>query len=187
MMSKQNWLIGLVFLLALSLWRWYAQPQDTQSSNVNAIYQPNFTARNLHTLNYDAQGRLKRELAASYVEHYETLDMTELQEPRITTRDAQGQPAWFLQSHNGVLNKGDNVILRSQVQLQNLQPNPMVQHLQTDYVEFDLTNQQIRTNLLVTMEGPDFHNQGVGLFGKLDQNTYELLGDSHAIYFNPPR
>ena len=54
-------------------------------------------------------------------------------------------------------------------------------------VELDLTNQQMRTNLKVVIEGPGFHNEGVGLLGKLDQNSYELLDNSHAIYFNQAR
>lgn len=42
----------------------------------------------------------------------------------------------------------------------------------------------MRTNLKVVIEGPGFRNEGVGLLGKLDQSSYELLDNSHAIYFN---
>ncbi len=77
--------------------------------------------------------------------------------------------------------------MRNKVQLENLLPNPTVERLTTDYLELDLTNQQVRTNLQVEIEGPSFHTQGKGLRGNLDQNSYELLDDSHAIYFNQPR
>lgn len=186
-MSRQNWLIALVFLLALGLWRWFDQVNDDNQALDGSVYQPSFTAKNLRTEHYDAQGRLKEELAADYAEHYAQLEMSELEQPRVTTRDAAGKPLWQLSSEKGVLNNSDNAILRTQVILKNLGPKPIAEQLTTEYMELDLTNQQMRTNLKVVIEGPGFRNEGVGLLGKLNQNSYELLDNSHAIYFNQAR
>ena len=186
-MSRQNWGVGLLFLLALIIWRWFSAESEDRTLNNGAIYQPSFTARQLRTQHYDAAGSIKEELQADYAEHYSQLEMTELQQPRILTRDAQGRANWQLSGEKGILNQDDSAILRHKVELQNLAPNPVVQRLTTDYLELDLINHQVRTNLKVEIEGPGFHNQGVGLLGKLDKNSYELLDDSHAIYFNQAR
>ncbi len=186
-MSRQNWLIGLMFLLALGLWRWFDQETGDSQAQSGSIYQPSFTAKALRTQHYDAKGHLKEELAADYAEHYAQLEMSELEHPRITTRDADGKPLWELSGEKGVLNNSDSAILRNQVILKNLSPQPIAERLTTDYMELDLTNQQMRTNLKVVIEGPGFHNEGVGLLGKLDQNSYKLLDNSHAIYFNQAR
>jgi lipopolysaccharide export system protein LptC len=186
-MSRQNWLIGLLFILALGVWRWFDQGNDPSQDKTGAIYQPSFTTRELRTQHYDANGSLKEELTADYAEHYIQLDMSELEQPRIITRDASGHPLWELSGEKGVINKSDSVILRNNVILKSLSPDPVVNHLNTEYMELDLTNQQVRTNLKVVIDGPGFHNEGTGLLGKLDQNSYELLDNSHAIYFNQAR
>ena len=185
-MNRQNVAIPLLFTLALGPWRWYDSSDDPQRHQ-GTIYQPSSTVRQLHTRHYDAKGQLQQELQADYAEYYPQLEMSELEHPRITTRDLQGQPNWLLQGEKGILNQEDSAILRNKVQLENLLPNPTVERLTTDYLELDLTNQQVRTNLKVEIEGPSFHTQGKGLRGNLDQNSYELLDDSHAIYLNQPR
>ena len=65
-MSRQNWGIGLLFLLALMIWRWFSADTEDQSLNHGAIYQPSFTASQLRTQHYDAAGNLKEELQADY-------------------------------------------------------------------------------------------------------------------------
>ena len=185
-MNRQNLAIALLFILALGLWRWFDSSDDPQRPQ-GTIYQPSSTVRQLHTRHYDAKGQLQQELQADYAEYYPQLEMSELEHPRITTRDADGKPLWELSGEKGVLNNSDSAILRNQVILKNLSPQPIAERLTTDYMELDLTNQQMRTNLKVVIEGPGFHNEGIGLLGKLDQNSYELLDNSHAIYFNQAR
>lgn len=185
-MNRQNLGILLLFICSLVLWRWFDPSQDELDGHTRAIFQPNFTARQLTTLHYDQQGQLKQRLQAKYAEHYDQLEMTELEQPVITVNDAQGRPDWRITGQKGVLNKDDNAILREQVKIDNLQPDSAVTQIRTDYLEMDLGSQQVRTNLKVEMEGPGFHNQGVGFKGQLKQKIYQLLGNSHAVYFNPP-
>lgn len=185
-MSRQNLGILLLFICSLVLWRWFYQSQDEQENHAQAIFQPNFTARGLTTIHYDSAGQLKERLESRYAEHYDQLEMTELEQPIITVNDEQGRPNWRITGEKGVINQGDNAILRTQVKIDNLQPGSTVERIRTEYLELDLTNQQVRTNLKVEMDGPEFHNQGVGFKGQLKQKTYQLLSNSHAVYYNLP-
>ena len=186
-MNRQTVGMLLLSVCSLLLWRWFDQSQDDQTSQARAIFQPNFTARQLTTMHYDSKGQLKERLESRYAEHYNQLEMTELEQPIITINDEQGHPIWRITGEKGVVNQCDNAILREQVKIDNLQPDSVVQRIRTEYLEMDLTNQQVRTNLKVEMDGPEFHNQGVGFKGQLKQKTYQLLSNSHALYFNPPR
>ena len=183
MITRQNLFILLLFLGALGVWRWYdsaPEPVDSQQ----AMYQPNFIAEKLTTRHYAANGLLRQTLQADRAEHYAQLDMTELTRPTVLTRDNDGQPQWQLSGENGVLNSNDNALLRHQVVLKYVGINPQVDQLTTDYLEMDLTNQQVRTNLKVEISGPGYHNQGTGLLAELDHHRYQLLSNSHATYFN---
>lgn len=186
-MSRQNMGMLLLFICSLVLWRWFDQAQEQQVDHARAIFQPNFTAHQLVTMHYDGKGQLKERLESRYAEHYDQLEMTELEQPIITVNDEQGRPNWRITGEKGVVNQGDNAILREQVKIDNLQAGSVVERIRTEYLEMDLTNQLVRTNLKVEMDGPEFHNQGVGFKGQLKQKTYQLLSDSHAVYYNPPR
>lgn len=185
-MSRQNIVILLLFVTSMATWRWFDNLNNDSSEARSPIFQPTYTTRDLITRHYDDRGQLKEELRSRYAEHYAQLEMTELEQPTIRLNDAEGKPTWQIEAKHGTLNQGDNALLRDQVNLVSLDPASMVQRVKTEYLEMDLTNKQVRTNLQVEMEGADFHNQGVGFKGMLDQKIYQLLDKSHAVYFNKP-
>lgn len=185
-MSRQNIVILLLFVASLAIWRWFDSNASDDADARNAIFQPNYTTRDLVTRRYDASGHLKEELHASYAEHYAPLEMTELDNPEVRLTDAAGKGTWHILAKQGVINQDDNALLRDRVQIISLDPQSVVQKISTDYLEMDLGSQQVRTNLKVEMEGDGFHNQGVGFTGQLEQKIYQLLDKSHAIYFNQP-
>lgn len=186
-MSRQNIVILLLFVASLAIWRWFdssvADGNDLHRMNI----QPNYTAQDLVTRHYDASGQLKEELRARHAEHYERLEMTELDAPDIRINDEQGKAAWHIVARHGTLNQDDNAWLRDKVQIISQDPTSVVQRVTTEYLEMDLPQKLLRTNLKVEMEGNGFHNQGVGFTGQLEQKVYQLLDKSHAIYFNQPR
>lgn len=185
-MSRQNIVILLLFVTSLAIWRWFDNLNNDNSDARGAIFQPTYTTRDLVTRHYDDKGQLKEELRARYAEHYAQLEMTELELPTIRLNDAVGKPTWQIDAKRGTLNQGDTALLRDKVSLVSLDPASVVQRVLTEYLEMDLASKQVRTNLQVQMEGADFHNQGVGFKGMLEQKIYQLLDKSHAVYFNKP-
>ena len=63
-------------------------------------------------------------------------------------------------------------------------PNDTLNRLETPYLEMDLIRNEVRNHHAVTMEGPRFHLEGMGLRGQLNQRIYEILDKSHGIYFS---
>jgi Uncharacterized protein conserved in bacteria len=185
-MSRQNIVILLLFVTSLAIWRWFDNQGTDNNDARNTIFQPTYTTRDLVTRHYDDKGQLKEELRARYAEHYAPLEMTELDLPEIRLNDAEGKATWQINARHGTLNQGDTALLRDNVNLISLDPASVIQRVMTEYLEMDLASKQVRTNLKVEMEGAEFHNQGMGFKGMLDQKIYQLLDKSHAVYFNKP-
>ena len=63
-MSRQNIVILLLFVASLAIWRWFDSSASDDADARHAIFQPNYTTRDLVTRRYDASGHLKEELHA---------------------------------------------------------------------------------------------------------------------------
>ncbi|WP_409420942.1 LPS export ABC transporter periplasmic protein LptC [Pseudaeromonas sp. ZJS20] len=186
-MSRQTLLIGVLFLFSLLSWRWFEAGRDSGTlTNPEEYYQPTFTANKLKYLNFADNGLLRNEVSADYTEYYNQLEQTELFNPVIIAHDEQGKAQWRISAQQGILNLNDNAILRDQVRIQALTPNDTLNWLETPYLEMDLIRNEVRNHHPVTMEGPRFHLEGLGLRGQLNQRIYEILDKSHGIYFNQP-
>lgn len=186
-MSRQNLLIGALFLFSLLSWRWFeADSRADPLTDPEEYYQPTFTANQLTYLSFGDNGLLRNQVSADYTEYYNQLEQTELFNPVIIAHDEQGQAQWRISAQQGILNLGDNAILRDRVRVQALTPNDTLEWLETPYLEMDLVRHEVRNHHPVTMEGRRFHLQGMGLLGQLDQRIYHILDKSHGIYFNQP-
>ena len=56
--------------------------------------------------------------------------------------------------------------------------------LHTSQLEVDLTTNQLSSDRLVTVKGPQYDLQGVGMQGDLTNQTVTLLDKVNAVYHN---
>ncbi|MGL4933636.1 MAG: LPS export ABC transporter periplasmic protein LptC [Aeromonas sp.] len=186
-MSRQTLLFALLFLVALVAWQ-LGKVELVPEGAVNAEhYQPDFVARDLVTTRFDLNGKRTERLESSYAEYYQVIEQATFDKPVVYLYDEQGAAEWKVTADTGVLNTGDNVILRDKVHLDGLLPASFISTLDTSYLELDLVTQDVRSNREVKILGLDFQTQGVGLKGHLDRKYFELLDQGHAIYFNEKR
>ncbi|MBZ6065393.1 LPS export ABC transporter periplasmic protein LptC [Aeromonas schubertii] len=186
-MNRQTLLFGVLFIVALACWQVLNKPVATVEPTQKEHFQPDFVARDMVTLQYDEEGRLQDRLESVYAEYFRAIEMVNMTQPIFYRYDEQGRPEWRLTAEEGVLNVGDNAILRRKVQVDGLLEEGPVKRLDTEYMELDLNNQDIRSNQEVKMLGKDLQTEGLGLRGNLDKRYFELLEQSHAIYFNEKR
>ncbi|MCT7654895.1 LPS export ABC transporter periplasmic protein LptC [Oceanimonas sp. NS1] len=73
-MSRQTWLFGALFIIALASWQWFRN--DTEAPVNPQDYQPDFVATNLASVQYNRLGLPYRGMQAEYAEYYEPLSMT---------------------------------------------------------------------------------------------------------------
>ncbi|GGB36473.1 hypothetical protein GCM10011502_06940 [Oceanisphaera marina] len=182
-MSRQTgWFAGL-FVVALACWQWFNPTAEQPVTQQN--YHPDFIAKNLASVQYNQLGLPYRGLNADYAEHYEPLAMTLMEKPVILLYSPDGQPEWRLSGDEGILNTNDNAVLNGTVVGKGLQPDAVVHTLTTEYLELDFINNQLRSNRAVQLTSPNYQAQGLGLLGKIDQQTVELLHETRATYVTP--
>lgn len=182
-MSRQTIAFGILFVLGLICWQWF-KPLSDQPVN-QQDYQPDFIAKNLQSVQYNQLGLPYRGLTADYAEHYEPLTMTIMEKPVILLYSPDGKPQWQLSGDEGMINTNDNAILNGSVVGKGLQPDAVIKTLNTEYLELDFTNNQLRSNRTVQLSSPNYQATGLGLLGKIDQQTVELLHDTQATYTTP--
>lgn len=182
-MSRQTIAFGALFVLGLICWQWF-KPLSDQPAN-QQDYQPDFIAKNLQSVQYNQLGLPYRGLTAEYAEHYEPLTMTLMEKPVILLYSPDGKPQWQLSGDEGMINTNDNAILNGSVVGKGLQPDAVFKTLNTEYLELDFTNNQLRSNRTVQLSSPNYQATGLGLLGKIDQQTVELLHDTQATYTTP--
>ncbi|ART82855.1 LPS export ABC transporter periplasmic protein LptC [Oceanisphaera profunda] len=182
-MSRQTIAFGALFVLGLICWQWF-KPLSDQPAN-QQDYQPDFIAKNLQSVQYNQLGLPYRGLTAEYAEHYEPLTMTIMEKPVILLYSPDGKPQWQLSGDEGMINTNDNAILNGSVVGKGLQPDAVIKTLNTEYLELDFTNNQLRSNRAVTLSSPNYQATGLGLLGQIDQQTVELLHDTQATYTTP--
>ncbi|AEY00592.1 hypothetical protein GU3_04175 [Oceanimonas sp. GK1] len=182
-MSRQTWLFGALFVVALAAWQWFGNDRRAPVSEQD--FQPDFVATNLTSIQYNRLGLPYRGMQAEHAEYYESLSMTLMKKPVILLYSPDGQPQWRLSGNDGTINTGDNAVLTGNVVGKGLQPDALVETLTTEYLEMDFINNRLRSNQRVRLESPQYQAEGTGLRGRLDQQTVELLNETRATYFNP--
>ena len=182
-MNRQTLIFGGLFIVALICWQWF-KPDSDQAVNPQD-YKPDFVAKNLATIQYNQLGLPYRGLTADYAEHYEPLSMTIMEKPVILLYSPDGQPQWQLSGDEGMVNTNDNAILNGDVVGKGLQADAVIKTLTTEYLELDFTNNQLRSNRAVQLSSPTYQAKGLGLLGKIDQQTVEILHETQATYTNP--
>ena len=130
-MSRQTLLFALLFLVALVAWQLGKVELVPESAVKIENYQPDFVAKDLVTTRFDINGKRTERLESTYAEYYQILEQATFDKPVVYMYDDQGAAEWKVTAETGVLNTGDNVILRDKVHLDGLLPTSF--HLHTGY------------------------------------------------------
>ena len=186
-MSRQTLLFALLFLVALAAWQLGDIELAPEPTTKVENYQPDFTAKNLVTTRFNAEGMRTERLESRYAEYYQILEQATFDKPVVYMFDDKGAAEWKLTAETGVLNTDDNVILRDKVHLDGLLPASFISTLDTSYLELDLVTQGMRSNQHISIVSQEFQTEGVGLKGHLERKYFELLDKGHATYFNEKR
>lgn len=182
-MTRQNWCIVILFLIALGLWRFWASDEQL-STQVEQYYQPDFTADILRSVEYNKDGKITRRIFADAMEHYSELDMTTFTNPVIILYDKDAKSAWKIQAKEGIFNSDDTAILRDDVAIKNMNKNDYVDTITTTYLQLNLKDSTIQSDRLITVKGLLFEQTGVGLSGNLSQEFMTILNQVKATYNN---
>jgi len=186
MINRQTLLILLLFAVSLLAWRWSSESEDANMQvQKKDLSLPSFTASNLHSQRYTADGRLTDIFTADQALYYQSNKVTDAINPVLQTFEPNGISAWHLSAKQGQLFGNDRIVLRENVVIKNHNPALNIDRMQTAYLDMDLNTRQISSDQPVTIDSSDYHVQGVGLHADLNTKRYQILEQGHATYFKP--
>lgn len=186
MINKQNVTILVVFIASLIAWQWLGKtdPYGLLPTKAN-ISLPSFTAQNITTWRYTQSGALTDIFSAQKARYYQYNQITDADYPDLKTFNDKGVYAWNLTATNGQMYGTDQLILRNNIVIKNHDPSVDVDTLKTSYLEMDMKARTISTDSPITIDSPNYHDEGVGVRADLNKKIYTILDKTHAIYYHP--
>jgi len=174
----------LLFVIALILWRLFDTGEDSAGGDSQPMYQPDFIAAGLQSSGFDEQGKLAYRIRAERMEYFTELEMTTFANPLVRVYPSLGQALWEISAREGILTDQNRVVLQKDVKIKNLSDSKYISELDTSLLEVDLSTNQVSSDRPVTLKGPQYDLQGVGMQGDLTNQTLTLLDKVNAVYHN---
>ncbi|GAA5218875.1 LPS export ABC transporter periplasmic protein LptC [Corallincola platygyrae] len=178
-------LIFSVILFAAAIALYYYQDsvrqQQIEVAGAEGEQRPDFTAKTLRSRSYDENGLLAHQIWASDMAHFSNNEFTSFKSPKVVVYPNGKQAGWTLNAEQGRLRE-NQLILEQQVVIETQTEQNQTNTLLTEYVEMDLASNEVSSDQPVTVKGPSYQLQGVGLRGNVEKEQIELLSDVKATY-----
>lgn len=171
-------------LVMLAAYLWFNPTDNAQQRLPDNEFQPDYIAENVTLRIYNEEGYIADHVQASKLEHFEQLGFTQFELPRYTLFNAEHKPAWEISSLHAIWFPEDKIMLERQVVLQNLQPNELVDRIDTEALQLLLPEKKIQTLEQVMIKGSGFRIKGIGLEARLTDKNLQLNQHLETIYHN---
>jgi len=171
---KTKLLVILTIITILIVW-WMINSDDKQVStadNSQMELVPEFTAKLLHQELYDSEGRLQQEVFSQSMEHYSELALTHFKKPEFIIYQ-DNTPYWRLSANIGTLHEG-SLILDEDVIMVQIVDNALVNKIATEYIDIDLDNNIVKSDMPISITGKNVVIRGKGLTADLNAGTIKL-------------
>ncbi|KPU82259.1 hypothetical protein JI57_04340 [Psychromonas sp. PRT-SC03] len=184
-MKKRNIVPFALLLIAFLLWSYFKEEPKQKSSKV---HHPNYIAYNLSSIHYDKKGEISHRMFADKATTFSQKNNTVFINPRVIVyvrnKDNKQISTWQISSENGKLEDQNILKLSTNVRVENLSLDQLIQNMATEKLTLILDKKEISSNLFVTWDGPQMHQQGIGMWASLLSNEFIVKNNIKAVYFN---
>ncbi|TCI03554.1 LPS export ABC transporter periplasmic protein LptC [Corallincola luteus] len=176
-----------VILFGAAIGLYYYQSLLKSEIDINAENQgqqrPDYTAKTLRSRIYNQEGQLENQIWASNMKYYNgSMTLTQFDAPKLVVYPSGKRSGWTLNASHGELEQNNLLRLSEDVVITMLTAQNQTNTLLTDYVDIDLTTNDVSSDQPVTVKGPGYRLDGVGLKGNVEQEHIEVLNDVKATY-----
>lgn len=179
---KKVLIVLVVILVSIAGYIWLT-PDDGQALKTDQELLPDYVAQNITRTLYDEHGNIADTIKANRLEHFELLGFTQFEQPVYTLYHDQ-QTSWQASSQNAVWFAEDKIILEHQVNIVSLQPDELIERIETDSLELLFPSNLLQTDRPVFIQGKGFYIEGVGLQADLTSQTLQLVEHQKTVYLN---
>ncbi|MBE2896674.1 LPS export ABC transporter periplasmic protein LptC [Pasteurellaceae bacterium HPA106] len=180
MTSRWN-IVLLIIALALSGWYFTLHQQDDASARAQIKPQdaPDYIAEQMQTTVYSIDGMKQYVADASKVTYFQHSGETQFDAPEVFLYQKNKQTgdlvkSWRLRADFATLSKDKMLYLNDNVLVQSLLPDSRIQTLKTQSAVVNITTQDITSDTIVSIYGPQFTTTGNILTGNLRQQIATL-------------
>lgn len=181
---RKLFILIIFALVATATYLWFAPDPADDAMQAEREILPDYIAEDVTQLIFDEQGQLTEQIKAERLEHFEQLGFTQFELPVYTLFNQNIQPAWQATSLYGIWFPEDKVVLEQNVKITNLQPDDLVQWIETDMLEMLFPDNSLQTSHPVYVQGNGFYIKGSGLQADLTEKTLQLLQHQETVYLN---
>ncbi|AGH81893.1 hypothetical protein PCNPT3_09775 [Psychromonas sp. CNPT3] len=184
-MKKRHIIPFAALLIAFLFWSYFkAEPLY----KISKVHNPNYTAYNLSSTHFDTLGDISHKMFADKATTFSEKNNTVFINPRVIVyvrnKDNNQISTWQISSKDGLLEDENTLKLTHDVRVENLSLDQLIQNIATEELTLLLDKKEISSNLFITWDGPQMHQQGVGMWASLLSNEMIVKNNIKAVYFN---
>ena len=184
-MNKRQSIPFVLLLATFLIWLFFKQETVLPSL---AVHHPSYIATDVNSTHFDKTGFLDHKLFADKATNFNEDELTNFKKPKLIvyTYDEQKDTTtiWQMTSEDGALYQQNKLVLSKNVLVENLSLDQLVQTIKTEELTLFLDKKEFSSDLLVTWEGPQIHQQGVGMWASLVTEEVIIKDQIKAIYLN---
>ena len=175
------------FLLLATFLIWFFFKQEAVLPSL-PIHHPSYIATGINSTHFNKTGFLDYKIFADKATNFNEDELTNFQKPEVIiyTYDDQTDTTttWQITSELGALYRQNKLVLSKNVLVKNLSLDQLVQTMKTEQLTLFLDKKEFSSDLLVTWEGPQIHQQGVGMWASLVTEEVIIKNKIKAVYIN---
>ncbi len=183
---KKRQSIPFMFLLLVFLLWLYIKPETNLPEQPK--HQLNYIAYDVSNIHFDETGAIGYEIFSDKTTSFASKDMTVFEQPKLIVyinNEKSSEPTvWQISSASGTLYQQNKLVLTKDVWLKNLSLDQLVQTMNTEELTILLDKKEISSELLVTWQGPQMQQQGVGMWASLVSEELIVKDKIKAVYLN---
>ncbi|MFT6927627.1 MAG: lipopolysaccharide export system protein LptC [Psychromonas sp.] len=184
-MNKRQSIPFVLLLATFLIWLFFKQ--DTVLPSL-PVHHPSYIATDINSTHFNKSGFLDHEIFAEQATNFNEDELTNFKKPKVIVyiynEQTDSNTIWQMTSENGALYQQDKLVLSNNVLVKNLSLDQLVQTIKTEELTLFLDKKELSSDLLVTWEGPQIHQQGVGMWASLITEEVIIKDQIKAVYLN---
>ena len=184
-MNKRQSIPFILLLLVFLLWL-YFKPETTLPEQPK--HQLSYISYNASNIHFDETGKIAHKIFSDKTTSFSDRDITVFEKPKVIVYIANkgnSEPTvWQISSEDGTLYPQNRLVLSKNVWLKNLSLDQLVQTMATEKLTILLDQKEISSEQLVTWQGPQMQQQGIGMWASLVTEELIVKDKIKAVYLN---
>jgi lipopolysaccharide export system protein LptC len=184
-MKKRQSIPFFILLLVFLLWLYLKPEADVPNE---PKHQLNYIVYDASSTHFNENGNVEYKISATKTTGFSETDIVVFENPKLIVyidNAKNSEPTvWQLSSEEGILYQKSKFIFSKNVLVKNLTLDQLIQTISTEKLTVLLDKKELNSDRLVTWQGPQMQQQGVGMWASLVTEELIVKDKIKAIYFN---